>query len=116
MITNSKLTVYHKGFDYEHHIETWTRFNYEKVWWFGGKGTSTNAGYENANDIQIRIPYDLNEGLSAVNFDIGDILVQGELNIDITRQQDLGEYQIYNITAINNNFFGNNKHIHLSGK
>lgn len=116
MITNSKLTIYHKGFDYINHIETWERFNYDKVWFFGGKGASTNKGYENANDVQIRIPYDQNNNISPLNFEIGDIIVQGELDIDITRQQDLKNYQIYNITAINNNIFGNNKHIHLSGK
>ena len=116
MITNSKLTVYHKGFDYEKHEETWTRYNYDKVWFFGGKGASTNAGYENANDIQIRIPYDENSNLSITNFEIGDIVVQGELDIDIDRQQDLNGYQVSNITAINNNMFGNNTHIHLSGK
>ena len=38
MITNSSLTVYHKGFDYVKHEETWTRYNYDKIWWFGGKG------------------------------------------------------------------------------
>ncbi len=116
MITNSSLTVYHKGFDYENHKETWTRYNYEKIWWFGGKESSTNKGYENANDVQIRIPYDLNNNLSIVNFEIGDILVQGTLDIDIDRQQDLSDYLVYNITAINNNIFGNNQHIHISGK
>lgn len=115
MITNSSLTVYHKGFDYENHIETWERFNYDKVWFFGGKGTSTNKGYENANDVDVRIPYDQNE-VSILNFEIGDILVQGNLDFDIQMQKDLSSYQIYNITAINNNIFGNNKHIHLSGK
>ena len=116
MITNSKLTVYHKGFDYSKHIETWTRYNYDNVWWFGGKGTSTNKGFENANDVQIRIPYDKNNSLSITNFEIGDILVNEELSTNIETQQDLASYQIYNITAINNNIFGNNKHIHLSGK
>lgn len=116
MITNSKLTVYHNGMDYSKHEETWTRFNYDNVWWFGGKGTSTNKGYENANDIDIRIPYDKNDNLSPINFDIGDIVVGQELDIDIKTQSDLDNYEVYNITAINNNFFGNNKHIHLSGK
>lgn len=116
MITNSKLTVYHKGFDYSKHLEIWTRYNYDNVWWFGGKGTSTNKGYENANDVDIRIPYDKNDNLSPINFDIGDIIVGQELDIDIDTQNDLKSYEVYNITAINNNFFGNNKHIHLSGK
>ena len=115
MITNSKLTVYHKGFDKQNRIETWTRYNYDNVWWFGGKGCSTNIGYEGANDVQIRIPYSQNE-MSIINFDIGDILVQGELDLDISKQSDLSNYEIYNITAINNNVFGNNQHIHLSGK
>lgn len=116
MITNNCLTVYHKGFDYERHIETWTRYNYEKIWWFGGKGCSTNKGYENANDVEIRIPYDLNNNLDITKFEIGDILVQGNIEVDINTQQDLSNYEVYNITAINNNIFGNNKHIHLSGK
>lgn len=115
MITNSSLTVYHKGFDKEKRIETWTRYNYDKIWWFGGKGTSTNKGYENANDVQVRIPYKQNE-VSILNFDIGDILVQGTLDLEISKQSDLSSYDIYNITAINNNVFGNEQHIHLSGK
>lgn len=116
MKTNTKLTVYHKDFDEENHIEIWEKFNYDSAWWFGGKGTSTNKGYENANDVQIRLPYSLNKKLSIKNFSIGDILVKGELNIEIDTQQDLLDYDIYNITAINNNDFGQNTHIHLSGK
>lgn len=122
MIVNNKLTVYHKGFDETTRLEKWIRFNYgtdeseNKIWWFGGKGTSTNKGYENANDVQIRIPYDLNNGLNINNFAIGDILVKGFIEDDINVQQDLADYDIYNITSINDNDFGNSKHIHLSGK
>lgn len=115
MLINSSLTVYHKGYDKINRIETWTRYNYDNVWFFGGKGTSTNKGYENANDVQIRLPYKQNE-LDINNFNIGDILVQGTLDIDINTQKDLSSYLIYNITAINNNTFGNEPHIHISGK
>lgn len=116
MITNSSLTVYHKGFDYVKHEETWTRYNYDKIWWFGGKGASTNKGYENANDVDVRIAYEYYNDLNILNFEIGDIMVEGNLDINIKTQQDLKDYKVYNITAINNNVFGNNKHIHLSGK
>ena len=112
MLVNSSLTVYHKveiDRDYK-----WVKYFYKNIWWFGGKGASTNKGYENANDVQIRIPYDLNPSLDYNNFGIGDILVQGE-HKDITNEEDIqGEY--YNITSLNNNTFGNNKHIHVSGK
>lgn len=113
MLVNSSLTVYHKVED--NHDYKWVRYNYDKIWWFGGKGASLNKGYENANDVQIRIPYDLNSDLDYNNFGIGDILVQGILYSDITSAEDIqGEY--YNITSLNNNVFGNNKHIHIGGK
>lgn len=120
MIVNNKLTIYHKGLDENTRLEKWVRFNYgtdkNTIWWFGGKGTSTNKGYENANDVQIRIPYDLNANLNINDFSIGDIIVEGFITDDITTQQDLEEYNVYNITSINDNNFGNNQHIHLSGK
>lgn len=116
MITNSSLTVYHKGFNEQTRLETWTRHNYSKVWFFGGKGAGINKGYDNANDVQVRIPYNLNSGLDINDFAIGDILVQGTLDTDISTQEELSDYLIYNITIINNNNFGNNQHIHLGGK
>ena len=116
MITNSSVTIYHKsGLDVATRTEVWTRYNYDKVWFFGGKGASINKGYDNANDVDVRLPYYL-ANLDINNFAIGDIIVQGTLETDITTQQDLKGYQIYNITSINNNDFGNNPHIHLGGK
>lgn len=121
MLVNSSLTVYHKVFDEEKRVEKWIRYNYgdeteNKVWLYGGKGSSLNKGYENANDVKIRIPYDINENLDISNFKIGDILVQGTLDFDIATINDLQKYEIYNITSIMNNTFGENKHIHLGGK
>ena len=113
MLVNSSLTVYHKIEDNRDY--KWVRYNYDKIWWFGGKGASLNKGYENANDVQIRIPYELNPKLDYNNFGIGDILVQGTLESDITNEEDIqGEY--YNITSLTNNIFGNNQHIHIGGK
>lgn len=116
MITNSSLTIYHKsGLDVATHFEKWERYNYDKVWFFGGKGASINKGYDNANDVEIRIPYGENADLDINNFAIGDIIVQGTLNTDIETQDDLKDYLIYNITSIKNNTFGT-EHIHLGGK
>lgn len=117
MKVNSSLTVYHKdGLDVATHLEKWIRYNYNNVWFFGGKGASINKGYDNANDVEIRIPYNQNENLNIQNFAIGDIIVQGNLTTNIETQQDLENYLIYNITSIKNNNFGNNQHIHLGGK
>ena len=117
MITNSKVTIYHmSGLDTSTQLEKWTRYNYDNAWFFGGKGAGINKGYDNANDVQVRIPYNQNSGLNINNFAIGDIIVQGKLETDISTQDDLSSYQIYNITSINNNNFGNSQHIHLGGK
>ena len=113
MLVNSSLTVYHKV-EIDHDYK-WVRYNYDNIWWFGGKGSSLNKGYENANDVQIRIPYDLNPELDYNNFGIGDILVKGTIKTDITSESDI-KSEYYNITSLNNNTFGNNQHIHISGK
>lgn len=115
MITNGKITIYHKGFDNINRLEIWTYKSYE-VWFHGGKGSSINKGYDNANDIDIRIPYYKNKDLNIDNFSIGDIIVIGNIKKDIATQQDLIEYETYNITSITNNIFGNNMHVHLGGK
>ena len=115
MITNASLTHYHKTIDNETRLEKWIRYNYKNVWWFGGKGSSINKGYENANDVDVRIPYDKNN-IDISNLAIGDIIIKGTLATDITTQQDLKNYEVYNITSINDNNFGINQHIHLGGK
>ena len=115
MITNASLTHYHKTIDNETRLEKWIRYNYDNVWWFGGKGSSINKGYENANDVDVRIPYDKNN-IDISNLAIGDIIIKGTLKTDINTQQDLSNYEVYNITSINDNNFGINPHIHLGGK
>ncbi len=116
MICNSKVTIYHKGFDEITKLETWTRYNYGNVWFFGGKGAGINKGFTDANDVDVRLPYDANSNLNADNFALGDIIVQGELQTDIQTQQDLGDTLIYNITSISDNKFGINPHIRIGGK
>ena len=110
MLVNSKMTLYH--YDNGEYI----RHNYNKVWWFGGRGAGVSKGYENANDVDIRIPYDMNSNLNINDISIGDIIIEGENLIDITCQQDLEQDKIYNITSIVNNTYGRNKHIYIGGK
>lgn len=109
MITNTSLTIYHKVKD------NWIRYNYKNAWYFGGKGASINKGYDNANDVEIRLPYSENENLDISNFAVGDIILKGTFDIDIATQKDLSSYEFYNITSIKNNDFGT-KHIHIGGK
>lgn len=112
MITNSTMTYYKKGID-ENKLTKWDRYVFNDVWFFGGKGSSINKGYENANDVNIRIPMQYVENTEM--FAIGDIVAKGEQE-QINSQSDLEGTEFYNVTSININNFGNNPHVHLGGK
>ena len=99
IINNADITVYHKVFNEKTRLEKWVRHNYTKCWYFGGKGAGLSKGYENANDCEC-----------------GDIIVPQELKFNISRQQDLDDYNIFNITSKVDNKYGTRPHIHLSGK
>ena len=113
MITNRVITYYHKILNNTTHLEEWSKIVFDKVWLFGGKGASINKGYENANDVDIRIPMEYVQDTTI--FKVGDIVVAGE-HEDIERQSDLKDVEFYNITSVNVNDFGNNPHVHLGGK
>jgi hypothetical protein len=112
MITNKAITYYHKTLN-ENKLEQWTKTIFENVWVFGGKGSSINKGYDNANDVNVRIPMKLVENTDL--FKIGDIVAVG-IQGNITKQSDLKGIEFYNITSININDFGNNPHVHLGGR
>ena len=116
MITNGSLTIFHKGFDTETRLEKWIRFNYDKVWFFGGEGAGINKGYDNANNFDFRIPYDQYENLDVKNFAKGDIVINDTINYDITDDSELDDFKKFNITSINDNNFGEHQHIHIGGK
>jgi len=113
MITNKKITYYHKILNNTTKLYEWSRVLFENVWVFGGKGSSINAGYENANDVNVRIPMEYVQDTSI--FQIGDIIAIGEQE-NISKQSELDGKEFYNVTSININDFGNNPHIHLGGK
>lgn len=105
MQVNSDVTIYHKD-----NLE-WVKYNYKNIWWFSKKDADINNTYSKDNDVDIRIWND--NDIS--KFKIGDIVVQGLLDIDITKQSDLSNYLVYNITTLkNNNILHNNKHIHVT--
>ena len=115
MITNSSLTIYHKYFDKVSKVDKWKRQEIKNVWWYGGKGANYNRGLEDANEVKIRIPKDIND-TSNLEIEVGDILVKGIIKDEISMQSDLKSHETYNITSIIDNYTGLNKHIHIEGK
>lgn len=115
MVTKGGITIYHKQLNTQTRLEEYARYYYSDCWQFGGKGSSINKGYAEANDINIRIPYSTNQNADIGNFTIGDIIFIGEGPNSIEKQSDL-KGEAYNVTSITNNNFGNNQHIHIGGK
>lgn len=107
MITRGFITLYHKN---KGRVETWTRYEVNLAWYFGGHGSSLNKGIVEMNDLQVRIPYG---EIAIENIAIGDLILIGK-GQDITKASDLSNY--YTITSINDNNFGNTPHIHLGAK
>ena len=113
MITNNSITYYHKTLNNNTKLEEWGKTIFEDVWVFGGKGSNINVGYENANDVNVRIPMEYVDDTSL--FHIGDIVAIGKQE-DIEKQSDLKGKEFYNVTSININNFGNNPHVHIGGR
>lgn len=114
MVTNASLTIYHHD-KKDARNPKWVKQGPFKIWWYGGKGASYNKGLENSNDVKIRLWKDIND-LSNLEVSVGDILVKGDTNKEISIQSDLKDYETYNVTSIIDNNFGINKHIHIEGK
>ena len=112
MITNKTITYYSKGLDNKK-LDIWNKTIFTSAWVFGGKGSSINKGYENANDVDVRIPMAFVKDKSI--FKVGDIIAIGKQS-DITKQSDLNGIEFYNVTSVNINDFGSQPHIHLGGK
>lgn len=117
MTTNSSLTIYHRQYNDDLDDYSYIRQNIDYVMWQGGIGASLNKGYDEANDITIYIPYSDNN-LDNLKIDIGDIVVKGSIDTEITTQEDLKVDNVYNITTIIYNTYGSQSlhHIKLGGK
>lgn len=111
MLTNTNMTLYHKSIDTKTRKTVWKRFTIDKVMWQGGKGAKINKGYDNANDVKIFVPIEYKK----IPFSIGDIVVKGSIDTEITSHQDLiGD--VYNLTTIIYAEFGTLSHIELGAK
>ena len=117
MTTNTDMTLYHKVFNTETRLDEWKKYLIEHVMWQGGKGASLNKGYEQANDVRVWIPKDVNN-LTDVVFSIGDIMVKGNISQEISKQSDLKIDNVYNITTVLGQDLGSEimDHIELGGK
>lgn len=110
MITNASITLYHKIKGRNPRFE---KVDFANVWCFGGHGAALNKGLTDMNNLSVRIPYEQNE-VDTNKIAIGDLIVIGTLDTEITAESDLTDY--YVLTSINDNQFGDTPHLHLGAK
>lgn len=111
MLTNTKMTYYHKTLD-ENRLEKWNKIVFDNVWWYGNNGSSIYKGYAEANDVEVRIP--LEEVSSIDIFAIGDMMYKGE-GPDIIKTSEL-DGKAFAVRSYTINLYGGTPHIHLGGK
>lgn len=92
------ITVYHYVYDEKNQTDKYEIRHFYNVSWQGGKGASVNKGYEQSNDIKIRIFHKDNPELNVNMFKIGDVVVGGIVNKKISKQSELPN--AYNVTTI----------------
>lgn len=117
MKTNTGITIYHKKYDKKNHLDRWDIQHIENVMWQGGKGASLNKGYDQANDINIWIPYNKNQSLKDIPISIGDIVVKGLINKKIEKESDLVKNYYVITTIIDNDYASfNMQHLFIGAK
>ena len=128
MMTNTKMTIYNKYLDPFTHKTTYKKHLIENVFWDESLGINLNMGYENADKVNVYIPYDKNdfstykepkqfnnEGWTLQN---GDFMVKGEINLDeVSGIKDLSDYEVFTMTVCDNKDFGssNMQHFEIRG-
>lgn len=128
MTTNTKMTIYNKYLDPFTHKVIYKKHLIENVFWDDSLGINTNMGHENADKVNVYIPYDKNdltnykspkayngEGWTLQN---GDFMVKGEIDLDnIFGIKDLSQYDAFVMTICDNKDFGspNMQHFEIRG-
>lgn len=115
MITNTKVTIYHRGVT--NHSPSYTRYVINKAMWQGGHGSSIDRGIEESNDVRCYIPYE-NDNLANVSIAIGDYILKGENVANITTKSDLASTDVYTIQSIIPGDYGSEsmKHLKIGAK
>ena len=110
MKTNTKITIFHRTIVSLSPI--YTKFVVKEAMWQGGHGSALNKGIVEGNDLKCYIPYE-NDNLKNVHVDIGDYIVKGEIMTNIASKRDLGSYDYYTITSLEERDYGSESMRHL---
>ncbi len=116
MLTNADCTIYHKVYDRAAHLDRWERTQYRGVNWYANQAATVGeSGLMAADTLTVRIPVSESDTVPAA---VGDIIVRGLLDADITQPKELDQHEHYTITAVRDNRRGSifMQHWRIEGK
>ena len=128
MMTNTKMSIFNKYTNPITKNVTYKKYVIDNVFWDDITGINSNTGYENADKVNVYIPFDKNDlgnfkepkqyngtGWTIQN---GDFIVKGDvLENEIDGIKDLKNYEVFEISEISKKDFGsyNMQHFEIKG-
>lgn len=110
MLTNTDITIYHRGYNPELRLDQWERTYVSETWWHKDEKSSVSTdGLKQADVITIRI---LDTTIEVVK---DDYIVKGNCPVKMQTIKDLSEREFVKVTSVNRNLFGGNPHIKVVG-
>lgn len=130
MMTNTSMSLFNKYTEPTTKNVSYKKKLVKEVFWDDSLGINLNAGYENADKVNIYIPFDKNEedlksyiepkqyngnGWTIQN---GDFIIKGDVDkTEVGGIKDLKNYEVFEITVVDKKDFGsyNMQHFEIRG-
>lgn len=129
MMTNTSMSIYNKYTNPLTKEVTYKKHLIKEVFWDDSLGINLNTGYENADKVNIYIPFnknDLSKYKQSKQYDgngwtiqNGDFIVKGNIDInEVEKIKDLNNYEVFEITVVDVKDFGsdNMQHFEIRGQ
>ena len=130
MMTNTSMTVFNKYTELFTKDVSYKKHLIKQVFWDDSLGINLNTGYENADKVNVYIPFDKNEDdlkeyiepkhYNGIGWTLqnGDFIIKGDVDIqEVSGIKDLSSYEVLEITVIDKKDFGsyNMQHFEIRG-
>lgn len=131
MMTNTKMSVFNRYKEPFTNNVSYKKHVVEHVFWDDSLGINLNTGYENADKVNIYIPFDKNKSDlenykepkqyngSGWTLQNGDFIIKGDVaESEVDGIKDLKAYEVFEITVIDKKDFGsyNMQHFEIRGQ
>lgn len=129
MMTNTKMTVFNKYTEPFTKDVSFKKYEIENVFWDDSLGINLNMGYDNADNVNVYIPFDTNDMSSYVEpkkyngngwtLQKGDFIIKGSVaENEVSGIKELKQYEVFELTVIDKKDFGsdNMQHFELRGR